>query len=393
MSLNLGYIPKVPFEEGPKQHKEKEEEEDQEEDQEEEQEDQEEEQEDQEEEQEDQEEEQEDQEEEQEDQEEEQEDQEEEEEEEDQEEEEEEDQEEEEEDQEEEEEDQEEEEEDQEEEEEDQEEEEEDQEQQEQLSYPPQGSSSEYDPQAREKSSEESYSEVEKEITWVELYYRLFFGRYIFLGRPLEKQPADQIMKCMIYLNQEDKTKGFFFFLSCRGGGMKQGVAVYDVMQFVTGDISTIGYGLNASMGAFLLHGGAFSKRAVSENARVMMHQPRMSPYDHRRYSGIESGSDADNMNRLRTYILETYIRRTGEDPELIEYLLERDIYLQPEEAKNVNLIDEITVEGFDDSTNISSFYNHKDENDVYEKDKRSDFVPISKHLDESLSQKNLVCC
>nr|BBN66536.1 ATP-dependent Clp protease proteolytic subunit [Diselma archeri] len=346
MSLNLGNIPKVPFEEGSKQQKKKDKEKGKEEDQEKEEE------EDQEEEEEDQEEE-------------------------------------------EEEEDQEEEEEDQEEEEEGQEEEEEEQEEQEQPSYSRQGSSSGYDPQAGEKSSEKSsYSEPEEETTWVELYYKLFFGRYIFLGRPLEKQPADQIMKCMIYLNQEDKTKGFFFFLSCRGGGMKQGVAVYDVMQFVTGDISTIGYGLNASMGAFLLHGGAFSKRAVSENARVMMHQPRMSPYDHRHYSGIESGSDADNMNRLRTYILETYIRRTGEDPELIEYLLERDIYLQPEEAKNVHLIDEITVEGFDDSTNISIFYNHKDENDVYENDKRLDFVPINrKHLDESLSQKNLVCC
>nr|QXM16686.1 clp protease proteolytic subunit [Libocedrus chevalieri] len=224
-----------------------------------------------------------------------------------------------------------------------------------------------YSPQA---SSEEksSYSEIEEETNWVEIYYKLFFGRYIFLGRPLEKQPADQIMKSLIYLNQEKKKKGFFFFISCRGGGMIQGIAVYDVMQYVTADVSTIGYGLNASMGAFLLHGGTCSKRAVSENARVMIHQPRMSPYDRRHYSGIESGYDTDNMNRLRTYVLETYIRTTKQEPEIIEYLLERDIYLEPKEAKNVNLIDEITVEGFDDYTNASIFYNDNDENHHYEK-------------------------
>nr|QYB22179.1 clp protease proteolytic subunit [Pilgerodendron uviferum]BBN66834.1 ATP-dependent Clp protease proteolytic subunit [Pilgerodendron uviferum] len=229
-----------------------------------------------------------------------------------------------------------------------------------------------YSPQA---SSEEksSYSEIEEETNWVEIYYKLFFGRYIFLGRPLEKQPADQIMKSLIYLNQENKKKGFLFFISCRGGGMIQGIAVYDVMQYVTGDVSTIGYGLNASMGAFLLHGGTCSKRAVSENARVMIHQPRMSPYDRRHYSGIESGYDTDNMNRLRTYVLETYIRTTKQEPEIIEHLLERDIYLEPKEAKNVNLIDEITVEGFDDYTNASMFYNDNDEN---HHDEKSYFIP-----------------
>nr|YP_009176156.1 ATP-dependent Clp protease proteolytic subunit [Juniperus cedrus]ALI30967.1 ATP-dependent Clp protease proteolytic subunit [Juniperus cedrus] len=179
---------------------------------------------------------------------------------------------------------------------------------------------------------------------WVEIYYRLFFGRYLFLGRALEKQPADQIMKCMIYLNQEDQTKDFMFFISCRGGGMLQGIAVYDVMQFVTGDVFTAGFGLNASMGAFLLHGGALTKRVLSENGRMMIHQPHMSPYDRRRHD--ESGADAEFMCILRTYILETYIRRTRQEPEIIESLLERDIFLEPEEAKEVYLIDEIGGEG-----------------------------------------------
>nr|WGC90461.1 clp protease proteolytic subunit [Juniperus communis] len=179
---------------------------------------------------------------------------------------------------------------------------------------------------------------------WVEIYYRLFFGRYLFLGRALEKQPADQIMKCMIYLNQEDQTKDFMFFISCRGGGMLQGIAVYDVMQFVTGDVFTAGFGLNASMGAFLLHGGALTKRVLSENGRMMIHQPHMSPYDRRRHD--ESGADAEFMCILRTYILETYIKRTRQEPEIIESLLERDIFLEPEEAKEVYLIDEIGGEG-----------------------------------------------
>nr|AQM39330.1 clp protease proteolytic subunit [Platycladus orientalis] len=197
---------------------------------------------------------------------------------------------------------------------------------------------------------------------WVELYYRLFFGRYLFLGRALEKQPADQIMKCMIYLNQEDQTKDFMFFISCRGGGMLQGVAVYDVMQFVTGDVSTAGFGLNASMGAFLLHGGAFTKRVLSENGRMMIHQPHMSPYDRRRHD--ESGSDAGFMNRLRTYILETYIRRTRQEPELVESLLERDIFMEPKEARNFCLIDEIGVEGMS-FANVWPFDSNHDDHEM----------------------------
>nr|YP_010427049.1 ATP-dependent Clp protease proteolytic subunit [Juniperus procumbens]USN89891.1 ATP-dependent Clp protease proteolytic subunit [Juniperus procumbens] len=215
---------------------------------------------------------------------------------------------------------------------------------------------------------------------WVELYYRLFFGRYLFLGRALEKQPADQIMKCMIYLNQEDQTKDFMFFISCRGGGMLQGVAVYDVMHFVTGDVFTAGFGLNASMGAFLLHGGALTKRVLSENGRMMIHQPHMSPYDRRRHD--ESGSDAEFMGLLRTYILETYIRRTRQEPELIESLLERDIFLEPGDARDVFLIDEIGGEGLGlFFPNLWSFDNkdkdhqkgsdnddiyHHDNNDIY---------------------------
>nr|UZH44240.1 clp protease proteolytic subunit [Juniperus virginiana] len=215
---------------------------------------------------------------------------------------------------------------------------------------------------------------------WVELYYRLFFGRYLFLGRALEKQPADQIMKCMIYLNQEDQTKDFMFFISCRGGGMLQGVAVYDVMQFVIGDVFTAGFGLNASMGAFLLHGGALTKRVLSENGRIMIHQPHMSPYDRRRHD--ESGFDAEFMGLLRTYILETYIRRTRQEPELIESLLERDIFLEPGDARDVCLIDEIGGEGLGlFFPNLWSFDNkdndhqkgsdnddiyHNDNNDIY---------------------------
>nr|QNT11743.1 Clp protease proteolytic subunit [Chamaecyparis hodginsii] len=168
----------------------------------------------------------------------------------------------------------------------------------------------------------------------------------------------------MIYLNQEDQTKDFMFFISCRGGGMLQGVAVYDVMQFVTGDVFTSGYGLNASMGAFLLHGGAFSKRVLSLNGRMMIHQPHMSPYDRRRH--VESGSDAEFMSRLRTYILDTYISRTKQDPEIIESLLERDIFLEPEDAKAVCLIDEIGVEGMGlDFQNLSFFYGNHDDHEM----------------------------
>nr|YP_009154361.1 ATP-dependent Clp protease proteolytic subunit [Metasequoia glyptostroboides]AKM70819.1 ATP-dependent Clp protease proteolytic subunit [Metasequoia glyptostroboides] len=205
----------------------------------------------------------------------------------------------------------------------------------------------------------------EEEPNWVEIYHRLFFGRYFFLARPLEKQPADQIMKSMIYLNQADQTKDFMFFLHCRGGGMVQGVAVYDTMQYVTGDVFTIGVGLNASMGAFLLHGGTFTKRVMTENASIMLHQPHMSPYD-RRSTSIESGFDSEYLAELRSYVVDTYIRTTKQDYDIITYLLERDIYMTPEEAIEFGLVDAIGIEGLDF---LPTSYDYDDDHDDHDCD------------------------
>nr|YP_009922017.1 clp protease proteolytic subunit [Torreya jiulongshanensis]QMS50538.1 clp protease proteolytic subunit [Torreya jiulongshanensis]UPV69911.1 clp protease proteolytic subunit [Torreya jackii] len=199
----------------------------------------------------------------------------------------------------------------------------------------------------------------DEEPNWVELYHRLFRGRYLFLGKPLDKQAADQITKSLIYLNQENKEEDFLFFLQCRGGGMTLGVAVYDAMQYVEGEVSTIGIGLNASMGAFILHGGTLTKRAVTENARVMIHQPHMSPYDNPP-GPLGSGFDAFYMRNLRHYVARIYAKTTKQNFKLIYQLLERDMYMGPADAIEFGLIDQIGVEGLNwpesQYVNVESF-------------------------------------
>ncbi|XP_057847993.2 DNA-directed RNA polymerase subunit beta-like [Cryptomeria japonica] len=141
---------------------------------------------------------------------------------------------------------------------------------------------------------------------------------------------------------------------------MVQGVAVYDTMQYVTGDVFTIGVGLNASMGAFLLHGGTFTKRVMTQNTSIMIHQPHMSPYD-RRATSIESSFDSEYLGLLRSYVARTYLRRTKQDFELICYLLERDIYMTPDQAVEFGLIDEIGVEGLGFSDTLDTLFIHDD--------------------------------
>nr|YP_010192266.1 acetyl-CoA ATP-dependent Clp protease proteolytic subunit [Athrotaxis cupressoides]QZN07928.1 acetyl-CoA ATP-dependent Clp protease proteolytic subunit [Athrotaxis cupressoides] len=183
------------------------------------------------------------------------------------------------------------------------------------------------------------------DANWVDLYHRLFYGRYIFLGKPLDKPTADHIIKCMIFLNQTDKEKkDFFFFLNCRGGGLVQGVGVFDTMQYVKADVNTIGIGLNASMGAFLLHGGTVGKRIMTENSSMMIHQPRLSPYDFPS-DPEDTAFTTDQMSELRWYVQKTYISRTNQSREEITYLLERDVYLSPKQAVDLNFIDEFGKE------------------------------------------------
>nr|YP_004891542.1 ATP-dependent Clp protease proteolytic subunit [Taiwania cryptomerioides]QJE37020.1 ATP-dependent Clp protease proteolytic subunit [Taiwania flousiana]BAK86876.1 ATP-dependent Clp protease proteolytic subunit [Taiwania cryptomerioides] len=183
----------------------------------------------------------------------------------------------------------------------------------------------------------------EGKVRWSELYHKLFHVRILFLCKPLDKKTADLIVKSLMFLHQEDKTKDYILFLNCRGGGMTEGVSIYDTMQYLDGDVTTLGYGMNASMGAFVLYGGTITKRLVSDNARVMLHQPHMSASECR--TAEESAFDAEYMNDLRTYVLNAYLSGTQEDYEMIHFLLERDVFLLPEVAVDLGIIDEVGID------------------------------------------------
>ncbi|KAH9295887.1 hypothetical protein KI387_025767, partial [Taxus chinensis] len=185
----------------------------------------------------------------------------------------------------------------------------------------------------------------------------LFRGGVLFLGKPLDEESASLIMKSMVYLNQENRGETIMFFLHCRGGAMASGVALYDLMQYVTGQINTIGVGLNASMGAFVLHGGTRGKRAVSENGRVMIHQPFMSPYDSDKDKDNEEedstdfkfedpGFEAFYLRYLRQYITSTYLETSKMDYFMIHKLMERDHFLDPDTAVSFGIVDQVGVVG-----------------------------------------------
>nr|YP_009578837.1 ATP-dependent Clp protease proteolytic subunit [Pseudotaxus chienii]AZN62473.1 ClpP [Pseudotaxus chienii]QBK34379.1 ATP-dependent Clp protease proteolytic subunit [Pseudotaxus chienii]QBK36429.1 ATP-dependent Clp protease proteolytic subunit [Pseudotaxus chienii]QVX28186.1 Clp protease proteolytic subunit [Pseudotaxus chienii]QYB22333.1 clp protease proteolytic subunit [Pseudotaxus chienii] len=196
----------------------------------------------------------------------------------------------------------------------------------------------------------------EEEPTWVEVFYRLFRGRILFLGKPLDDESADAILKSMVYLNQENPTQNLYLFTHCRGGGMASGVAIYDFMQYLTGEVITIGVGLNASMGAFILHGGTRGKRAITPNGRMMIHQPYLSSYDDEEeeeeddddpdFKFEDPGFEAFYLRYLRQYITNMYVETSGTDYDTIHSLMERDHYLDPHTSVNLGLVDQVGTFG-----------------------------------------------
>nr|YP_004891337.1 ATP-dependent Clp protease proteolytic subunit [Cephalotaxus harringtonia var. wilsoniana]YP_009471730.1 ATP-dependent Clp protease proteolytic subunit [Cephalotaxus sinensis]YP_009641660.1 ATP-dependent Clp protease proteolytic subunit [Cephalotaxus hainanensis]YP_010138068.1 ATP-dependent Clp protease proteolytic subunit [Cephalotaxus griffithii]YP_010138150.1 ATP-dependent Clp protease proteolytic subunit [Cephalotaxus harringtonia]YP_010138314.1 ATP-dependent Clp protease proteolytic su len=183
-------------------------------------------------------------------------------------------------------------------------------------------------------------NEEKEKITWIELYQHLFLGRFIFLGKPIDAQSTTHIVKSMIHLDQQDAEMNFKFFMHCRGGSLIGGISVYDVMQYVTGDVTTVGVGLNASAGAFMLHGGTVGKRFIGKHGRAMIHQPFVAIFEKRRVR--LTVEDAQYMNHLRNYVAEIYARNLRLSPDRMYGKIERDVHLTSKQALHVGLVDRV---------------------------------------------------
>ena len=171
-----------------------------------------------------------------------------------------------------------------------------------------------------------------------DIYSRLLKDRIIFLGEEVNDVSANLIVAQLLFLESEDPGKDIHLYINSQGGSESAGWAIYDTMHYVKCDVSTICMGMAASMGAFLLAGGAKGKRFALPNAEIMIHQP----------SGGAQGqaSDikivADKIIDTRRKLNEHLAANTGQPLSVIEVDTERDHYMSADEAKAYGLIDDV---------------------------------------------------
>ena len=173
-----------------------------------------------------------------------------------------------------------------------------------------------------------------------DIYSRLLQERIIFLTGEVNDDVASLIVSQLLFLESQDSEKDIHFYINSPGGSVSAGFAIYDTMNYIKCDVSTICMGLAASMGAFLLAGGAKGKRFALPNAEVMIHQP----------SGGARGQEteirivAEQILKTRSRLNEILAANTGKSLEQIAIDTERDNYMNAEEAKAYGLIDEIVT-------------------------------------------------
>jgi ATP-dependent Clp protease protease subunit len=171
-----------------------------------------------------------------------------------------------------------------------------------------------------------------------DIYSRLLKDNIIFLGTPIDDQIANLIVAQLLFLEAEDPEKDINIYINSPGGSVTAGLAIYDTMQFIRPDVTTICVGMCASMGALLLTAGAKGKRFALPNSRILIHQP----------SGGMQGQatdvriHAEELIRIRELTSQILAKHTGQDMETIERDVERDRYLSAVQAKEYGLIDEV---------------------------------------------------
>jgi ATP-dependent Clp protease, protease subunit len=171
-----------------------------------------------------------------------------------------------------------------------------------------------------------------------DIYSRLLRERIIFLVGPINDGVANLVVAQMLFLESENPDKDIFLYINSPGGSVSAGMSIYDTMQFIKPDVSTMCMGLAASMGSFLLMAGAKGKRLSLPNSRIMIHQP----------SGGAQGQATDieiharEILKTREQLNRIYADRTGQTLDKIQADMERDFFLDPQEAKAYGLIDQV---------------------------------------------------
>jgi ATP-dependent Clp protease protease subunit len=173
-----------------------------------------------------------------------------------------------------------------------------------------------------------------------DIFSRLLKERIVFIGTPVDDTIASLVIAQLLFLESEDPDKDINVYINSPGGSVSSGLAIYDTMQYIRPDVSTICIGLAASMGAVLLTGGTKGKRSGLPNSRIMIHQP---------WGGVQgTASDisiqAEEILRTKKRLNEILAHHCGQPLDIIERDTDRDRYMSSEEAKAYGLIDTVYV-------------------------------------------------
>lgn len=171
-----------------------------------------------------------------------------------------------------------------------------------------------------------------------DIYSRLLKERIVFLGDEVNDVTASLVVAQLLFLEAEDPDKDIYLYINSPGGSISSGFAIYDTMQYIKPDVSTICVGMAASMGAFLLAAGAKGKRFALPNSEVMIHQPLGGA----RGQATDIAIHAEHILKTKKRINQILSERTGQPIEKIEKDTERDNFMSADEAKAYGLIDDV---------------------------------------------------
>ena len=173
-----------------------------------------------------------------------------------------------------------------------------------------------------------------------DIYSRLLNDRIIFLGEEVTDVSANLIVAQLLFLESEDPGKDIHMYINSPGGSVSAGLAIYDTMQYIKCDVSTICIGMAASMGAFLLAGGTKGKRMALPNSEIMIHQPSGGAQG----QATEIKIVAEQILKTKKKLNEILSANTGQPLEIVEKDTDRDNYMTAEEAKAYGLIDGVVI-------------------------------------------------
>ncbi len=173
-----------------------------------------------------------------------------------------------------------------------------------------------------------------------DIYSRLLKDRIIFIGQPIDDNLANTVIAQMLFLEVQDSSKDISVYINCPGGLVTSGLAIYDTMQYIKPDVSTICMGQAASAAALLLCAGARGKRYSLPNANILIHQPMGGA----RGQASDVGIQARQILKVKDRLNDIFVKHTGQTKEKIERDTDRDFYMTAEEAKEYGIIDSVIV-------------------------------------------------